>query len=105
MQSHMCTNRILASHARKVWQDKEVAQVWQASQEANCAYRRTVKAKDSEDWDKWHHYLKLKHKMQALVQINLANDNRTVLLDLQDKEKSTASKFWCYVQSLDGKDC
>lgn len=48
MQSHLCANRNPASHAWNVWQDKEVARVWQASQEASCAYRRMVKAKDPE---------------------------------------------------------
>lgn len=53
MQSHMCLNGNPVSHAQKVWQDKEAAQVWQASQEVNCAYHRTVKAKDPKDWDKF----------------------------------------------------
>uniref|UniRef100_L7LU83 Putative tick transposon n=1 Tax=Rhipicephalus pulchellus TaxID=72859 RepID=L7LU83_RHIPC len=105
MRRHMSRNKNPARHTRKLWWDKEVSQAWQARREANRAHRRAVKAKDPEVCsNKWQHYLKLKHEMQALVQMKLANANRQMLQDLRDEGKSTAAKFWNYVRSLDRKE-
>lgn len=82
-----------------------MAQAWQARREANHAHRRAVKTEDPEACSKkWKHYLKLKHEMQALIQMKLANANRQMLQDIRDEGRSTAAKFWCYVRSLDRKD-
>ncbi|KAH7984354.1 hypothetical protein HPB52_019743 [Rhipicephalus sanguineus] len=94
----MSRNKNPARHTRKLWWDTEVAQAWQARREANRAHRRAVKAKDPEVCsDKWQHYVKLKHEMQALVQMKLANANRQMLQDLREEGKSTAAKFWNYM--------
>lgn len=105
MRRLMTRNKNPARHSRKQWWDNEVAQAWQARREANRAHRRAVKAKDPEVCsNKWKHYLKLEHEMQALVQMKLANANRQMLHDLRDEGKSTTATFWCYVRSLDRKD-
>ncbi|KAH6941007.1 hypothetical protein HPB50_011999 [Hyalomma asiaticum] len=95
MHRHMTRNKNPTRHTRKPWWDKEVAQAWQARREANRAHRRAVKTEDPEVCShKWKYYLKLKHEMQALIQVKLANANRQMLQELRDEGRSTAAKFW-----------
>ncbi|KAH6925625.1 hypothetical protein HPB50_008073 [Hyalomma asiaticum] len=97
MHRHKTRNKNPTRHTRKPWWDKEVAQAWQAHREANRAHRRAVKTEDPEVCShKWKYYLQLKHEMQALIQVKLANANRQMLQELRDEGRSTATKFWCY---------
>ncbi|KAL3187730.1 hypothetical protein MRX96_024757 [Rhipicephalus microplus] len=94
MRRHMSRNKNLVLHMRKQWWDKEVAQAWQARREANRAHLRAVKTKDPEVCsDKRQDYVKVKHEMQALVQMKLANANSNMLRDLREEGKPMAAKF------------
>ncbi|KAH6945790.1 hypothetical protein HPB50_009948 [Hyalomma asiaticum] len=89
MHRHMTRNKNPTRQTRKPWWDKEVAQAWQARREANRAHRRAVKTEDPEVCShKWKYYLKLKHEMQALIQVKLANANRQMLQELRDEGRS-----------------
>ncbi|KAL3214639.1 hypothetical protein MRX96_034803 [Rhipicephalus microplus] len=106
MRRHMSRNKKPhAPHVQTVGGIRKSLRGGRHGREANRAHRRAVKSKDPEVCsDKWQHYIKLKHEMQALVQMKLANANRQMLQYLQEEGKSMAAKLQNNVWSLDRKE-
>lgn len=105
MQKHMVLEKRRTRVVRKPWWNAEVKTAWQARRDANRRHRSLVKQGDNDAClAAWAEYLDLKHKLQALVQENIAKHNLRLMASLKEEGKSASQKFWRYVQSLDWKE-